>query len=240
MRYLRRRERLTQLELSIAVGYSEAQISRLEKIQRLPDLTTIQALFIPALHIQDEPHLTDRFLELAQFALQVESPTPGVPPYKELLYFDEPDSELFFGRKALTAQITRHFLDLTTYAPTRFLAVVGASGSGKFSLVRAGLVVALKRAGWEACTFTPAAHSLRELTANLSSSKVKKNAERVLILVDQFEEMFSQCYDELDRISFIEQLFSCAQEETKKYSVIIALRADFYPHCPQQTTDHGR
>ena len=43
LRFLRRRERLTQLELSIAVGYSEAQISRLEKNQRLPDLTALQA-----------------------------------------------------------------------------------------------------------------------------------------------------------------------------------------------------
>lgn len=232
LKYLRRRERLTQLELSIAVGYSEAQISRLEQNQRLPDLTTIQALFIPALHLQDEPQLTARFLELAHTARQVEAPTPGVPPYKGLLYFDELDSELFFGREALTAQLTSHILDLAQDAPMRFLAVVGASGSGKSSLVRSGLVVALKRAGWEACTFTPADHPRRMLAANLSSARVK-NAERVLILVDQFEEVFTQCHDELDRISFIEQLFSYAQEETKKYSVVIALRADFYSRCAQ-------
>lgn len=70
LKYLRRRERLTQLELSIAVGYSEAQISRLEKNKRLPDLATLRALFIPALHLQDEPHLTARFLYLAQSARQ--------------------------------------------------------------------------------------------------------------------------------------------------------------------------
>lgn len=70
LKYLRRRERLTQLELSIAVGYSEAQISRLEKNKRLPDLATLRALFIPALHLQDEPQLTARFLELAQSARQ--------------------------------------------------------------------------------------------------------------------------------------------------------------------------
>ena len=70
LKYLRRRERLTQLELSIAVGYSEAHISRLEKNKRLPDLATLKALFIPALHLQDEPHLTARFLYLAQSARQ--------------------------------------------------------------------------------------------------------------------------------------------------------------------------
>ena len=66
LKYLRRRQHLTQLELSIAVGYSEAQISRLEKNQRLPDLTALKALFIPALHLEDEPALAARFLELAQ------------------------------------------------------------------------------------------------------------------------------------------------------------------------------
>lgn len=70
LKYLRRRERLTQLELSIAVGYSEAQISRLEKNKRLPDLAILKALFIPALHLQDEPYLATRFLDLAQSARQ--------------------------------------------------------------------------------------------------------------------------------------------------------------------------
>ena len=57
LKFLRRREQLTQLELSIAVGYSEAQISRLEKNQRLPDLAALKALFIPALHLEQEPEL---------------------------------------------------------------------------------------------------------------------------------------------------------------------------------------
>ncbi len=47
------------------VGYSEEQISRLEKNQRRPDLTALKALFIPALHIEDEPQFITRFLELA-------------------------------------------------------------------------------------------------------------------------------------------------------------------------------
>lgn len=61
LKYLRRRARLTQLELSIAVGYSEVQISCLEKNLRLPDLTALKALFIPALHLEDEPKLAARF-----------------------------------------------------------------------------------------------------------------------------------------------------------------------------------
>ena len=55
LKYLRRREHLTHLELSIMVGYSDAQITRLEKNQRRPDLAALKALFIPALHLEDEP-----------------------------------------------------------------------------------------------------------------------------------------------------------------------------------------
>ena len=67
LKYLRRRERMTQLELSIQVGYSESQIGRLEQNQRKPDLAAVKALFIPALHLEHEPDLTLRLLELAQF-----------------------------------------------------------------------------------------------------------------------------------------------------------------------------
>ena len=70
LKYLRRRARLTQLELSIAVGYSEAQISRLEKNLRLPDLTALKALFIPSLHLEQEPALATRLLALAESARQ--------------------------------------------------------------------------------------------------------------------------------------------------------------------------
>src|SRR5690242_21264389 len=86
LKYLRRRQRLTQLELSIAVGYSEAQIGRLEKNQRRPDLTALKALFIPSLQIEKEPELVTRFLELAETARLEDVPTPGLAPYKGLLY----------------------------------------------------------------------------------------------------------------------------------------------------------
>jgi WD40 repeat protein/transcriptional regulator with XRE-family HTH domain len=232
LKYLRRRQRLTQLELSIAVGYSEAQISRLEQNQRLPDLTAIKALFIPALNLEHESQISAHFLELAQTARQEDLPTPGIAPYKGLLYYDESDSELFFGREALTSQLTRHVMDLTMDATTRLLAIVGASGSGKSSLGRAGLSVALQRAGWEARVFTPTANPLRMLEVNLKSAHTMKT-ERVLILVDQFEEVFTLCHDELERIAFIEKLLSCAQEKAGQFSVVITLRADFYSHCAQ-------
>ncbi len=232
LKYLRRKARLTQLELSIAVGYSEAQIGRLEKNQRLPDLTAVKALFVPALHLEEEPELIQRLLDLAQSARQEDTPAPGLAPYKGLLFFDEEDADLFFGREALTARLTEHVLDLAADSSSRLLAVVGASGSGKSSLMRAGLAMALKRVGWDVRIFTPTGNPIKILEANLNSAR-DKNAERVLILVDQFEEVFTLCHDEMDRIAFVEKLLFAAQDRSRKTTVVIALRADFYSHCAQ-------
>src|SRR5215210_5266368 len=65
LRYLRKRAQLTQRELALAVGYSEAHVSRLERNERLPDLSTLAALFVPALGLDEEPETISRFLELA-------------------------------------------------------------------------------------------------------------------------------------------------------------------------------
>ena len=65
LKYLRRRARLTQRELSIAVGYSEGQISRLENNERIADAATLQALFVPALDIEDQPEVIEQLLALA-------------------------------------------------------------------------------------------------------------------------------------------------------------------------------
>src|SRR5215217_5142470 len=217
LKYLRRRERITQIELSISVGYSEEQISRLEKNQRRPNLSALQALFIPALQIENEPELVARFLELAQSARQEDAPAPGIAPYKGLLFFGESDAGLFFGREVLTAHLADRVNDLAIDSSSRFLAIVGASGSGKSSLVHAGLAVALKQAGWDTCIFTPGANPLEavEIQLELGPDRAQPDraqSERLLILVDQFEETFTLCRAESERISFIEKLLSLAQE----------------------------
>jgi WD40 repeat protein/transcriptional regulator with XRE-family HTH domain len=233
LKYLRRREHLTQLELSIAVGYSETQIGKLEKNQRRPDLTAIKALFIPALHLEEEPGLIDHLLKLAQSARQEDTPAPGFAPYKGLLFFDEVDTDLFFGRETLTAHLAERVAGLLLDTSTRLMAVVGASGSGKSSLVRAGLAVALKRAGWNVHVFTPGANPLNTLEAQLDPNTSSTESDRTLILVDQFEELFTLCRDESERILFIEKLLTLAQESAQKITVVLALRADFYAHCSQ-------
>ena len=233
LKYLRRREHLTQLELSIVVGYSEAQIGRLEKNQRRPDITALKALFLPALNIENDPELSTHFLELAQSARQEDAPAPGVSPYKGLLFFDESDAELFFGRETLTTHVVDRVANLAVDSSSRFLAVVGASGSGKSSLIRAGLAVALKQTGWHVSTFTPGTNPVKALEMQLESNQAKAESDRFLILVDQFEETFTLCHDESERVAFIEKLLSLAQDKSKKITIVIALRADFYSHCAQ-------
>jgi WD40 repeat protein/transcriptional regulator with XRE-family HTH domain len=234
LKYLRRRERLTQLELSIAVGYSEAQVSRLEKNLRPPDLTAVKALFLPALHLEREPELASRLLELAQSARQEDAPAPGIAPYKGLLFFDEGDADLFFGREALIAALVAHVNALTGRRSSRLLALVGASGSGKSSLLRAGLAVALKQKGWQTHVFTPTAQPLLTLDSQRARADANGHAPaaRRVWLVDQFEEVFTLCRDDAARAAFVDRLLGLANESGGG-TVVIALRADFYAHCAQ-------
>ena len=68
LKYLRRQARITQRELAIAVGYSDTQISRMEQNQRVPDSTTVAALFVPALYIEKESQWVARLIELTKSA----------------------------------------------------------------------------------------------------------------------------------------------------------------------------
>src|SRR6266851_2912678 len=79
LRYLRLRAGLTQRELSIAVGYSESQISRLEQNQRLPEAAILQARFVPAFRLETEPEWVARLLDLAGVARPVNEPPPAAP-----------------------------------------------------------------------------------------------------------------------------------------------------------------
>jgi WD40 repeat protein/basic membrane lipoprotein Med (substrate-binding protein (PBP1-ABC) superfamily)/transcriptional regulator with XRE-family HTH domain len=266
LRYLRRAAGLTQLELSIQVGYSHAQISRLEQNLRLPDIPTIEARFVPALGLESEPKTAARLMELAANIRREDAPSLGLCPYKGLNYFDETDADLFVGREALTAKLTERVLSLTSSGlphETRFLAVVGASGSGKSSLVRAGVVPALrwnrKSADWPIHVLIPTAHPLESLAASLTAenesvaatatlmddllcdprslqifAKRKLQAENnshLLLVIDQFEELFTLCRSEEEKASFIGNLLAASSETDGPVTLLITLRADFYAHC---------
>ena len=102
LRFLRRRVGMTQIELATAVGYSDTQISRLEENLRLPDIPTIEARFISALDLEAEPKAVARLLDLAANVRREDAPGLGLCPYKGLNYFDEPDTDRFVGREALS------------------------------------------------------------------------------------------------------------------------------------------
>ena len=266
LRFLRRRAGITQTELSIAVGYSISQISRLEQNLRLPDIPTIEARFIAPLCLDEEPKVVARLLELAAAVRREDAPASGLSPYKGLDYFDESDADLFVGRETLTEKLVARILALipkTEDALGRFFAIVGASGSGKSSLVRAGLVPALRwdlrSASWQVHVLTPTAHPLESLASALTLEntslvatvalmddlaaeprtlslyvrrELKKNSGSYLLLViDQFEELFSLCRSEDERSAFIANLLTVACDTDGKAIMIITLRADFYAHC---------
>jgi WD40 repeat protein/class 3 adenylate cyclase/energy-coupling factor transporter ATP-binding protein EcfA2 len=143
-------------------------------------------------------------------------PPADVPcPYKGLVRFESKDNDLFFGREELVSALVMRLED------SAFLAVVGPSGSGKSSLVRAGLVPELER-GEEpvrAAIIEPGEHPLRKIADT-------QNAD--VIVVDQFEEVFTLCRDEEERFAFVDRLLGRAEQDSR---VIVVLRADFYGHC---------
>ncbi|MGE5124203.1 MAG: helix-turn-helix domain-containing protein [Acidobacteriaceae bacterium] len=175
LRFLRRRAGITQVELSIAVGYSDPQISRLEQNLRLPDIPTLEARFVKPLCLEDEPLALARLLDLAAEVRREDAPTLGLCPYKGLDYFDEADSDLFVGREALTERLVAHILTLASHDSGnmgRFFAIVGGSGCGKSSLVRAGLIPALRwnkaSTTWLIQILTPTTHPLESLATTLT------------------------------------------------------------------------
>jgi len=186
-----------------------------------------------------------------------DSPAPGEPPFKGLQYFDVEDASLFFGRKNLTKSL------LENIQANRFLAVVGASGSGKSSVVRAGVVASLKdQPGWHIHIVTPTSAPLETLALALTSDSESVSAAktlredmrsdpeslhlyarrlmaddskaRMLLVVDQFEELFTLCKDQAEREAYVNNLMTAVSEEKQgPLTVILTVRADFYHHCMQ-------
>jgi len=130
LKYLRRMEGLTQRELSIAVRYSDTQISRLEQNQRVPDAATLTALFFPALHIENQPEWATRLLELAAKARR----ETFQPQDVDIRSPDKPSHNLpfqltsFIGRKADVSRIAQKL------SKHRLVLLTGVGGIGKTRL----------------------------------------------------------------------------------------------------------
>jgi WD40 repeat protein/DNA-binding SARP family transcriptional activator len=201
---------------------------------------------------------------LAAAARRALEPTATAPPrrveernpYKGLRPFTEVDARDFFGREGLTRRLGTRLGE--TGRGSRFLAVVGPSGSGKSSVVRAGLVPAIRGGalgGSEdpyVAEMFPGEHPIDELEAALvriavrpvprlrdrltSGSRglleavdlVAPVESEVVVVVDQFEEAFTLATDERERELFLESLRVATADPESRLRVIVTLRADFY------------
>ncbi len=155
------------------------------------------------------------------------APAPVTCPYKGLATFGVDDASYFFGRERLVAELVAHVVG----AP--LLAVMGPSGSGKSSVVRAGLLPALAGGvlpgsqNWAQAIIRPGQHPLDSLRR--ATHKLEREWRGVLV-VDQFEELFTACEDEAERTAFAGALVRWALDHDSG-AAVIAVRADFYGRC---------
>jgi WD40 repeat protein/DNA-binding SARP family transcriptional activator len=176
--------------------------------------------------------------------------TPAVDlrnPYKGLRPFLEADADDFFGRESLTTRLVERA------ATDRFVAVIGPSGSGKSSVVRAGVVPVLRADSLRVVEITPGAYPLEELEAALLRiaenppaslleqlghdergllRAVKRvlpgDASELLLVLDQLEELFTLVGDERVREHFLASIECAVRDPHSRMRVVATLRADFY------------
>jgi WD40 repeat protein/DNA-binding SARP family transcriptional activator/energy-coupling factor transporter ATP-binding protein EcfA2 len=175
--------------------------------------------------------LVDDVIELQETRERILPRREGEPvvmcPFKGLVSYDVSDAEYFFGRERLVAELVAHLVG----AP--LLAVVGPSGSGKSSVLRAGLLPALASGvlpgseNRKQVLIRPGEHPLR----GLSDAMAAVDDDRTFVALDQFEEVFTTCEDEAQRTAFIAELVRMTNERDNRCVVVIALRADYYGRC---------
>lgn len=144
------------------------------------------------------------------------APYPGWAP------FQVADADRFFGRERLLTTLTKRM------ARQRFVLVVGASGAGTSSVLRAGLLGAARSADQTTVLMTPGAHPVRHWAAALGDHE---DSAEVLLVVDQFEEVFTLCGDEGERGRFIALLIEAVQNPGRRCRIVLGLRADFLARC---------
>ncbi|MEM9006523.1 MAG: pentapeptide repeat-containing protein [Cyanobacteria bacterium P01_F01_bin.86] len=184
----------------------------------------------------------------------------SICPYKGLSYFDcnDTDYHYFYGRETLTKQL------LQKVEAGNFLAIVGASGSGKSSVLRAGLLQQIQHRGdCEIRILVPGEHPLQNLAqafvdepANrlerfsqlaIAETCIREGADglrrlvqtsassRVVLVVDQFEEVFTLCQNTAERKTFLATLLGARETtDTRQFCLVLAMRSDFVGKCFEQ------
>jgi DNA-binding SARP family transcriptional activator len=157
-----------------------------------------------------------------------------VCPFKGLEFFEVSDAQYFCGRERLVGEL------LARAAESGLVGLIGPSGIGKSSLLRAGVLAALARgevpgsAGWPQVVLRPGERPYRQLTRALDGREIDaalaglSPGERLVIAVDQLEELLTSCEREDERAAFLEQLCSAACDPQRRALVLVALRGDYY------------
>jgi WD40 repeat protein/transcriptional regulator with XRE-family HTH domain len=254
----------TYRNLAERAHYSAATLSEAAAGRRLPTLSVALA-YVEACD-GDVRQWKQRWQEVAAELAAADSEAEGaerdgpadgtgeVAPYRGLAAFEAEDADWFFGRERLVDVVTAQ-LD-----KSRFVAVFGASGSGKSSLLRAGVVPRWQSAHGRRRTvvLVPGAHPLRTSAVALVPSAARSaetqhvdsasrdqtlhravrqaladqgDGAELLLVVDQFEEVFTLCREGDERARFIRALVAAAHAEDSRCRVVLGVRADFYPHC---------
>jgi HD-GYP domain-containing protein (c-di-GMP phosphodiesterase class II) len=167
-------------------------------------------------------------------------------PYRGLRSFEESDRRFFFGREKLTKALLQRVREGAAGVRPRFQMVAGSSGSGKSSLVHAGLIPELRRTPWHIATFRPGGdgvirekglacldRALRELRALRAQSP----GASLLLVVDQLEEAFKLEGDEPQR--FLSRLWRLAGDEDLRMVVLSTFRADWLERAEDMVLEDG-
>jgi hypothetical protein len=228
-----------------------------------------------------DAELVEQWLQAWRRVRRAPGHRAGPQPYRGMASFQPEDAAWFFGRRALTDQLLARLVDLHT-AGGGVHVVVGASGSGKSSLLRAGLIHELHSGRipgsekWSVLLFTPGSRPVDELATMLTTltdtstsdiaeairadpnqcaeyfrqtatAMVEQNAEdpsqadtdnssashrRLVLVIDQFEEVLTVCPDQEERRVFIAALCVGAGS-LGGVLVVLGLRADFYAQALQ-------
>ncbi|WP_206797863.1 PD40 domain-containing protein [Amycolatopsis sp. MtRt-6] len=211
-------------ELAARAGYSAPTLANAAGGKQLPSLAVTLA-YVRA--CGGDPIDWER---LWRRAAASHSPADDAnPPYQGLFSYEVHDGARYFGRDAMVAQLVR------LLRKRRFVAVFGASGSGKSSLLRAGLVPALSSGavgpgeqGRTVVLMTPGRDPEAAALAAIGSAPA--GSGRVLI-VDQFEEVFTHCLDPARRRAFVDRLASLVTGSDPRATVVLGVRSDFYARC---------
>ncbi|KOG39882.1 nSTAND1 domain-containing NTPase [Streptomyces resistomycificus] len=209
-------------------GFSVTTLAKAASGERLPSLAVLQA-YVRACG-EDPVPWEARWQEAEALAGEGrQEDADAAPPYRGLARFEPDDRELFFGRDRLIDELS----ELTCGSP--FAVVFGASGSGKSSLLRAGLIPLLRektaQQGRKAVLriLTPGA---RPATTYGHLLTPKADDPESWVVVDQFEEVFTLCRERAERDRFLDLLLT-ARDPGSRLRVLIAVRSDFYARCAE-------